>query len=252
MIKISRLCSNLGYCSRSTAQVWLKRNNVSLQHPDGRQEKIKNVHHMVNPDQVLLDGKPLPYYPPVTILVNKPKGFICSTKRDSKSSNIVQDLLPKRMTQINPPLSFAGRLDSDVTGLLLMSQDGDFVHRIISPKRKKTMPKVYEVLLLDALSGNEADVFASGTIVLRNEKEPLRPALLEVVNKKTMKHVRVTLFEGRYHQISRMFAYLGKKVESIHRISIGPFQIPENLEEGTWQHAREDLYNLIVNDKYEW
>lgn len=176
------------------------------------------------------------------------------------------------MTQINPPLSFAGRLDSDVTGLLLMSQDGDFVHRIISPKRKKTMPKVYEgkpfssffssfflnqllfqtVLLLDALSGNEADVFASGTIMLRNEKEPLRPALLEVVNKKTMKHVRVTLVEGRYHQISRMFAYLGKKVESIHRISIGPFQIPENLEEGTWQHAREDLYNLIVNDQYEW
>jgi 16S rRNA pseudouridine516 synthase len=114
---------------------------------------------------------------------------------------IVFDLLPPRFRLRNPPLSTVGRLDRDTSGLLLLTDDGQLLHRIISPKSK--LPKVYLATLAQDLRGDEAAVFASGTLLLESETTPLLPAELEVPD---ARRARLTLHEGRYHQVRRMFA----------------------------------------------
>lgn len=156
------------------------------------------------------------------------------------------------MTQLSPPLSFAGRLDIDVNGLLILSQDGKLIQRIITPNKSiGTMPKVYEVVTTHPLTGKEKAVFASGELQLKNEKTPLKPALLEITDPITKRHSRVTLYEGRYHQIIRMFAAVGNRVETIQRVQIGPITLPSALEEGSWQFLTEEQYENLYT-KYKW
>ena len=139
------------------------------------------------------------------------------------------DLLPPRYRLRSPALSTVGRLDRETSGLLLLTDDGALLHRIISPRSK--LPKVYEVALAQPLRGDETERFASGTLMLESEKEPLAPAQLEVVEPRS---VRLTLTEGRYHQVRRMFAAVGNHVLSLHRSRIGGLTL-DDLPAGQWR-----------------
>jgi 16S rRNA pseudouridine516 synthase len=126
-------------------------------------------------------------------------------------------------------LSTVGRLDRETSGLLLLTDDGALLHRIISPKSE--IPKVYEATLARPLRGDEAALFASGTLMLESEQKPLLPAELETLAPQC---VRLTLHEGRYHQVRRMFAAVGNHVDALHRPQVGGLSLGA-LAEGEWR-----------------
>ncbi len=126
-------------------------------------------------------------------------------------------------------LSTIGRLDSDTSGLLLFTDDGQFLHKIISPKNH--VAKIYEVTCARPIEAGYAAVFASGELVLNDEKDALKPAFLEVTGEKT---ARLTLYEGRYHQVRRMFAAVGNHVEALHRAQMGDLTLGD-LKPGRWR-----------------
>ena len=162
----------------------------------------------------------------MVILMNKPAGFTCSR---SDQGRLVYELLPPRFLKRDPALSSVGRLDADTTGLLLFTDDGKLLHRLISPKSE--IEKTYEATLARPLEGHEADLFANGTLVLRGEDKPLLPARLVATGERT---ARLTITEGRYHQVRRMFAAAGNHVEALHRARFGPLEL-DGLAEGEWR-----------------
>jgi 16S rRNA pseudouridine516 synthase len=175
----------------------------------------------------------------LALMLHKPVGYTCSTRDPGR---IVHDLLPPRFRLRSPLLSMVGRLDRDTSGLLLLTDDGALLHRIVSPKSQ--LPKVYEATLAEDLRGDEAALFASGTLQLESENTPLAPARLEVV---TPRLARLTLTEGRYHQVRRMFAAVGNHVLALHRSRIGGLELGE-LAPGEWRMlGADDLERLFAD-----
>lgn len=217
-VRLDRLLSNRGYCTRTEAQLLVRRGRVLV-----KGERVKTAAEKVSPDDVTFDGEPLDPER-LLLLVNKPAGYTCSHK---DSGSLVYQMLPDRYMQRNPPPSTVGRLDRDTTGLLLITDDGDLLHRLASPKHK--VPKVYEAWLERDLGGDEGTIFASGTLVLPEETEPVKPAPLEVLEPR---HVLLTLVEGRYHQVKRMFEAVGNQVVRLHRPQFGPLTLGDLPEGG--------------------
>jgi 16S rRNA pseudouridine516 synthase len=173
----------------------------------------------------------------MVIMLNKPTGYTCS-HRDQGA--LIYELLPPRFSQRKPPLSSVGRLDKETSGLLLLTDDGQLLHRLTSPKRH--IPKVYEARLAEALRGTERELFASGTMILPEEEAPLKPAQLEDLGEK---HVRLTIEEGKYHQIRRMFAAVDNTVTELKRIRIGELTL-DGLREGDYRILSPDEIDLAL------
>ncbi|HEY3695843.1 16S rRNA pseudouridine(516) synthase, partial [Phenylobacterium sp.] len=140
------------------------------------------------------------------------------------------ELLPPRWRGRIPALSTIGRLDKDTSGLLLITDDGPFLHRVISPRSH--VAKRYVATLDRPLAGSEAEVFAAGALMLEGEKDPLAPAMLEPLGPA---QARLTITEGRYHQVRRMFAAVGNHVTALHRDRIGGLALPDDLPPGGWR-----------------
>lgn len=177
-------------------------------------------------DALRIDGEPLDPPAGMILMLNKPAGFTCS---HADQGRLVYDLMPARFQKRDPKVSSVGRLDADTTGLLLFTDDGALLHRLISPK--SNLEKTYDARLARPLEGHEAALFASGTLVLRGEDKPCLPAQLEVTGERT---ARLTLTEGRYHQVRRMFAAAGNHVEALHRSRFGPLTLGD-LPDGAWR-----------------
>jgi len=220
-MKLVKLIANLGYGSRKdVAQMFRAGRITDL---DG---EVLYADDVVPHETIRIDDEPID--PPVglVLMMNKPLGVTCSRKDPGR---VVYDLLPPRYNVRTPALSSVGRLDRDTTGLLLFTDDGALLHRIISPKAQ--VAKVYEATLAQDLRGDEGELFASGTMMLESEKEPLAPASLDVLGPR---HARLTVTEGRYHQVRRMFAAVGNHVETLQRISVGGLTLG-NLPLGEWR-----------------
>jgi 16S rRNA pseudouridine516 synthase len=220
-VKLLRLVANLGYGSRKEVAAMVRAGRIT----DARGEVLYTDDEPAHAD-VRIDGVPLDPPAGLAVMLHKPAGPTCSTKDRGR---LVYDLLPPRFAHRSPPLSTVGRLDRDTSGLLLLTDDGALLHRIIAPRSK--LPKVYEATLARPLRGDEAAVFASGTLVLESEKTPLLPAALEVLSPT---RARLTLHEGRYHQARRMFAAVGNHVEALHRSRLGGLGLG-GLAEGEWR-----------------
>ena len=220
-MKLLRHIANLGYGSRRQVQWLFREGRVT----DAAGE-VLYADDQVPHDSVRIDGEPLDPAPGMLLMLHKPVGHTCSMKDPGR---IVFDLLPPRFRARNPQLSTVGRLDRDTSGLLLMTDDGALLHRIIAPKSK--LPKVYEATLAEDLRGDEAALFASGTLLLESETTPLAPATLDVVDPR---HARLTLTEGRYHQVRRMFAATGNHVVALHRSRVGGLDLGD-LAPGEWR-----------------
>jgi 16S rRNA pseudouridine516 synthase len=171
--------------------------------------------------------KPVDPPAPLTLIMHKPLDVVCSHKEPGRS---VYELLPRRWRARMPGLSTIGRLDKDTTGLLLITDDGPFLHRVISPRSH--VPKRYLATLDRPLEGHEAAAFASGTLMLDGEKDPLAPAVLEPLD---ARRAYLTVSEGRYHQVRRMFAAVGNHVVALHRDRIGSLALPDDLAPGAWR-----------------
>lgn len=224
-MKLVKHIANLGYGSRKQVQ-WMFREGRITDAAGAVLYADDNVTH----DTIRIDGEPLDPPPGLLLMLHKPPGVTCSTK---DAGRLVYDLLPPRYRLRDPVLSTVGRLDRDTSGLLLLTDDGQLLHRIIAPKSK--LPKVYLATLAEDLRGDEAAVFATGTLLLEGEKVPLLPAELEVLG---ARHARLTLHEGRYHQARRMFAAVGNHVLALHRERIGGLAL-DGLPEGQWRALDE-------------
>ncbi|MEO9215092.1 MAG: pseudouridine synthase [Rhodanobacter sp.] len=220
-MKLVKLIANLGYGSRKDVTQLFRSGRIT--DVDG---EVLYADDVVPYETIRVDDEPLDPPPGLVLMMNKPLGVTCSRKDPGR---VVYDLLPPRYNVRSPVLSSVGRLDRDTTGLLLFTDDGALLHRIISPKAQ--VAKVYEATLAQDLRGDEGALFASGTVMLETEKEPLAPAVLDVLGPR---HARLTVTEGRYHQVRRMFAAAGNHVETLRRISIGELTLDE-LPLGEWR-----------------
>lgn len=224
-MKLVKHIANLGYGSRKQVQ-WLFREG-RVTDADG---EVLYADDAVPLEAVRIDGEPLDPPPGLLLMLHKPLGVTCSTK---DTGRLVYDLLPPRYRLRDPLLSTVGRLDRETSGLLLLTDDGQLLHRIIAPKSR--LPKVYLATLAQDLRGDEAALFAAGTLMLDGEKTPLLPAELEVLD---ARRARLTLHEGRYHQVRRMFAAVGNHVEALHRERVGGLTLGD-LPDGQWRALDE-------------
>ncbi|QTN19607.1 pseudouridine synthase [Brevundimonas sp. AJA228-03] len=229
--RVDKLLGSLGYGSRSEIARLGKVGGIVLDGAD-----LTDVSRRISvtpdlPDRMQVDGRPLDPPAGLVLILNKPLGMTCSHKEDG---DLVYDVLPDRWRRRDPAISTIGRLDKQTSGLLLLTDDGDLLHRVISPKRH--VAKVYRATLARPLDGTEGDVFAAGGLVLEGEDKPLAPAVLEVLSPT---EARLTVTEGRYHMVRRMFAAVGNHVEALHRERVGGLALPDDLAPGAWRLARE-------------
>jgi 16S rRNA pseudouridine516 synthase len=225
-LRLDRLLANLGYGTRSEAQQMLRAGRVVLDGAAMGDGSARIALALDLCDRLRVNGEKLDPLPGLVLMLNKPCGYTCSHK---EAGPLVYDLLPPRFRRREPPLSTVGRLDKDTSGLLLLTDDGALLHRIISPKSH--VPKRYLATLESPLQGSEAEVFASGALLLEGEEKPLLPAVLEALSS-TRAYVTVT--EGRYHQVRRMLAAVGNHVVALHRDRVGGLALPESLAPGAY------------------
>jgi 16S rRNA pseudouridine516 synthase len=227
-LRLDRLLANMGYGSRKDIQMLVKHGRVLL---DGRPMTDADAHVPVSlelPSRLSINGVALDPPPGfATLMMHKPLGVTCSHK---ETGPLVYGLLPDRWRDRKPGISTIGRLDKETSGLLLFTDDGALLHRVISPK--SNVSKRYQVTLARPLRGDEIGILASGTLMLDDEDKPLLPVVMTSTGSK---HATVTLTEGRYHQVRRMFAAMGNHVEALRRDQVGALALPSHLEAGKWQ-----------------
>jgi len=189
-----------------------------------------------------VDGVEWEFHEKAYLVLNKPANTECSQKPSAYPS--VYTLLPAPLRQrpvkgSAPGVQASGRLDADTTGLLLLSDDGVFIHRMSSPK--KLVPKVYDISAKHPVDETHAKRLLEG-VVLDDDPKPVRAAACEITGEHEL---RLTITEGKYHQVKRMIAAVGNRVERLHRSRIGGFELPGDLAPGQWRWLREEDIALL-------
>lgn len=222
MRRLDQLLSSLGYCSRREAMAFVKEGRVKL-----GGVVVKRSDQRVDAALITVDDLPLEAPDGLLAMLHKPVGYACTHSADEGPN--IYELLPSHWPDRNPVVTSVGRLDKDTSGLLLVSDIGSLVHRYTSPKSE--IEKTYFVEVDKPLDPALLEVFAKGDLILRGEEKPCLPAKLEIVSDVT---ARLTITEGRYHQVRRMFASQGWHVEKLHRERFGPYELAD-LAEGEWR-----------------
>ena len=219
--RLDQTLSNLGYCSRREVRYLIRDKRVRI-----AGELASNASLKVDPACITVDGQALDHPDAILIMLNKPCGYVCS--HDSSEGPRVYDLLPAIWQARNPQVVSVGRLDKDTSGLLLITDQTALVQQLTSPKHH--VDKVYRVTVDRPLHPEIIEQFASG-VQLVSEPQPCLPAKLEIIDEFT---ALVTLNEGKYHQVRRMFAACGNHVVALHREQFAHYQLGE-LAAGEWQ-----------------
>ncbi|SEM50365.1 ribosomal small subunit pseudouridine synthase A [Loktanella fryxellensis] len=235
--RIDRLLSSMGYGARPDIAQMARRGGILL---DG--VALRDATHRIPltpdlPARMQIAGQALDPLVGMVILMHKPVGMTCSHTEDGP---LIHDLLPARWRRRDPVVSSVGRLDKQTSGLLLLTDDGPLLHRIIGPRHRIT--KTYHAHLARPMDGTEGETFAAGQLMLRGEATPLASAVLEVVSPN---EALLTVTEGRYHQVRRMFAATGNHVEKLHRERLGGLSLPDDLAPGQWTLLHPDDIALI-------
>ena len=230
MRRLDQLLANLGYGSRREAHALIDDERVTIDgqvatHPGTRADATK----------VRVDGEPLDHPDGLLLLLHKPLGLVCS--HDLREGPNVYELLPARWRARNPVVTSIARLDKDTSGLLLLTDQSTLVHRLTSPKHK--VPKVYRVTVDRDLDLALVPLFASGSLQLVGEKAPCAPATLKILG---ARHADLTLTEGKYHQVRRMFASQGWDVTQLHRWRFGSLELGD-LPPGQWRELPLNFFN---------
>lgn len=232
--RLDKLISSQGSYTRKQAQQLIKDGLVKV---DGITVRDRGFH--IDPDinSVILDGKELSVEKFVYLMLNKPKGVVSAT--NDRSQKTVVDLVPEELKKRN--LFPAGRLDMTTTGFVLITDDGDFAHRILSPKNH--IEKTYEARLAESVTEEQLRMVADG-IVLKDGTECL-PAKLKVLEGGNNPLVEIKICEGKYHQIKRMFAAAGNGVIELKRTKMGKLSLDATLREGECRRLTEAEIALV-------
>ena len=237
--RLDKLISSQGSITRKEAQQMIKDGRVKV---DGIQIRDRGAH--VDPETafVEIDGKPFALEKFVYLMLNKPKGVVSAT--NDRNAKTVVDLAPEEYKGRN--LFPAGRLDMTTTGFVLLTDDGDFAHRILSPKNH--IEKTYEARLAEAVTDEQLKVVAEG-IVLGDGTECL-PAKLKILEDGDNPLVEIKICEGKYHQIKRMFAAAGNGVIELKRTKMGSLELDPELPEGVCKKLTETDVKKIEKSNF--
>ena len=220
--RLDQLLSSLGYGSRREVAEWVRDGRVCV-----AGVPAKRADQKADPHLVTLDGEALEAPDGLLVLLHKPTGYVCT--HGEGEGPTIYELLPSQWRDRRPAVTSVGRLDKETSGLLLMTDRGELVHWFTSPKAE--VEKVYLAEVDRDLEVGLVDVFARGDLMLRGESKPCLPARLEILEPR---QARLTITEGRYHQVRRMFASQGWHVESLHRERFGPYAL-DDLPVGEWR-----------------
>ena len=215
------------YCSDLVFAELVKVNGVLAEDPE---ERIATEGPVLN-----VEGQDCEFHEKAYIAFHKPANYECSHKTTHHPS--VYSLLPRPFVERG--LQCVGRLDFDTTGLLLISDDGQFIHKMTTPK--KNIGKVYEITTAESIQSKQLDHLLKG-VVLDDDPKPCFAKACEQIDEH---HLAMTIVEGRYHQVKRMMAAVGNHVAQLHRTQIGAYLMPDDLAEGQWRWLYEsDLQQL--------
>ncbi|PLT29235.1 pseudouridine synthase [Peribacillus deserti] len=228
-MRIDKLLSNMGYGSRTEVKKLLKSGSVKV-----NEESVKDPKQHVNPsdDVITVYGDRVEYREFIYLMMNKPPGLLSATE-DAAQGTVI-DLLEPEDAVFEPfPV---GRLDKDTEGFLLLTNDGQLAHQLLSPK--KHVPKTYFAVIEGEVTEEDIEAFRAG--VLLEDGYQTKPGDLVILKSGLMSDVEVTITEGKYHQVKRMFGAVGKRVVYLKRISMGPLPLDEELELGQYRELTEE------------
>ena len=231
-MQLERILQKHGFGTRKGCRAMIRHERVAI-----RGEIIDNPFAEIDTQDLVftVDGIEWPFCEFAVLMLNKPSGYECSRKPLHHPS--VLELLPVQLREreVQP----IGRLDEDTTGLLLITDDGQLNHQLSSGKRK--VPKVYLATTKHPLDAAQCEAMLAG-VVLHDEPEPVRAAACEIVEPTCL---RLTITEGKYHQVKRMVAAVGNRVEALHRDQVGKLRLPEDLAPGEWRWLSADDLSLL-------
>jgi 16S rRNA pseudouridine516 synthase len=234
-MRIDKVLANLGYGSRKEVKKLLKDGSVTV-----NDEKIKDAKQHVDPekDLIRINGEAVEYREFIYLMMNKPPGVISATE-DNRDETVI-DLLEAEDLIFEPfPV---GRLDKDTEGLLLITNDGQLAHRLLSPK--KHVPKTYFAVIDQEVTEEDVIAFRKGVIL--DDGYATKPGELNILKSGERSDIELTITEGKFHQVKRMFEAVGKKVVYLQRLSMGPLQLDETLELGEYRElTEEELQSLM-------
>ena len=233
-MRLDKFISSQLNISRKDARAAILRGRAAV---DGATVRAADFKIDENADSVTFDGQALSYKKHIYIIMNKPRGVLSAS--DDKRQPTVIDIIPEKLRRNG--LFPVGRLDKDTTGLLIITDDGDFAHRVLSPK--KEIFKTYIAVLDGEITPDMPEKFLNGIVLADGTK--CRRAFLRRVDKNT---AEIKICEGKFHQIKRMFGTVGLGVNALERTAIGNFYLPEDLPQGACSETDSEALESIFSD----
>ncbi|WP_102263917.1 pseudouridine synthase [Mesobacillus jeotgali] len=233
-MRIDKVLSNLGYGSRKDVKKLLKDGSVKVNN-----EIVKDAKHHVDPenDSITLNGEEIHYREFIYLMMNKPPGVISATE-DNRDETVI-DLLEIE-DQVFEPFP-VGRLDKDTEGLLLITNDGQLSHKLLSPK--KHVPKTYFAVIEGEVTEKDIEAFKKG--VTLDDGYETKPGELFILKSGLTSDIELTITEGKFHQVKRMFEAVGKRVIYLKRLSMGPLKLDETLELGEYRELSDEEVEML-------
>ncbi|MFC4022199.1 pseudouridine synthase [Oceanobacillus longus] len=239
-MRLDKLLSNMGIGSRKDVKTLLKKKQVTV---NGKLVKDSSMKVDPNADEVLVNGKIIRYQQYIYLMMNKAPGYVSATT-DNREKTVI-DLLGKDVKHFNPfPV---GRLDKDTEGLLLLTNDGNLAHQLVSPK--KNIGKTYYAKVDGFVTDEDIAAFQEGVVLEDGYKA--KPGVLKILERGEKSEIEVTITEGKFHQVKRMFEAVGKKVIYLKRLSMGDLKLDETLKLGDYRELTESelAYCLSLKPK---
>ena len=232
--RLDKVLSNLGYGSRAEIKRDCKKGLVKV---NGKVENNPGLQVDTDKDIINFDGETIEYKEFIYLMLNKPDGYISATF--DKYDPIVLDLIDKKDLVFEPfPV---GRLDKDTEGLLVLTNDGQLAHRVLSPKSH--VPKTYFAEIDGVVSEDDIKAFKEGVVL--DDGYKTMPAELVILESADISKIELTIHEGKFHQVKRMFESVDKKVTYLKRLSMGKLNLDKNLELGQYRELTEEEIKLI-------
>ncbi|MTH55364.1 pseudouridine synthase [Bacillus mangrovi] len=235
-MRMDKLLSTIGYGSRKEVKQLLKTGAVLA---DGVVIKDGKTH--VDPDQqeVTVHGEPVEYREFIYLMMNKPPGVLSATE-DLSQPTVIDLLTPQDAVREPFPV---GRLDKDTEGLLVITNDGQLSHQLLSPK--KHVPKTYYAVISGRVTEDDIEAFKKG--VTLDDEYVTKPGRLIILKSGETSEIELTITEGKFHQVKRMFEAVGKKVTYLKRLTMGDLKLDENLEPGEYRDLTEEEVEVLRN-----
>ncbi|EMY9863280.1 TPA: rRNA pseudouridine synthase [Clostridioides difficile] len=232
--RIDKILSNLGYGSRSEIKKYCKQGSVVV---NGSEVSNPGTQIDTENDEILFNGEEVIYREYIYLMMNKPAGYISATT--DKYDPTVLDLIDLSYLAFEPfPV---GRLDKDTEGLLVLTNDGKLSHRVLSPK--KHVPKTYYAKIDGVVTEEDVEVFLEGVVL--DDGYKTMPSQLNILKSDDESEIELTIHEGKFHQVKRMFESVGKKVVYLKRLSMGNLKLDESLELGEYRELTDEEVKLI-------